>query len=129
MRRFGVLLGLCVGGLAHADTAEYARKLRAAQERDKEISRRMVKLGIAPASDTSGVKDDIKPPRPLLQTHGDLSTRVSTAGHFVFGRTVVRLVVGPEGAPAILELDPDQGVFSRLRVLAHARHHTTYWRT
>ena len=71
-----------MGGLEHADTAEYARKLRAAQERDKEISRRMVKLGIAPASDTSGVKDDIKPPSPPSNPRRFKYSRL-TAGHFV----------------------------------------------
>lgn len=59
--------------------------------------------------------------KPLFRNHSELSERLIPAGKLLYGRTLNRLIVGPEGSPVIVTLDREQGSLSQLRVLGTAK--------
>ena len=60
-------------------------------------------------------------PRSLFQVHGSMERVRFQQGRLLFGRLLNRLVVGPDGAPTLIELDPDQNLGSGVRFLGMAR--------
>ena len=57
----------------------------------------------------------------LFQIHGSLSTARLGPGRLLYGTLMTRLVVGPDGSPALIRLSGDQGMGSEVRVLGIAR--------
>ena len=64
----------------------------------------------------------------LIQVHADLRGGVLSAGKLLFGKTISRLVVSSEGAPALIELSDHQGGLSQVRLLGVARAGSTVGR-
>ncbi len=60
--------------------------------------------------------------RKLFQVHAELKPLQVAAGRFLFGRVIHKLVVPADGAPVMVELAPDQGAVSGLRLLGTAKH-------
>lgn len=72
--------------------------------------------------------DPDKRPTTIIRTHGDLSRLRITTGKALAGHLRNRLIVGPEGSPAILEINADQGSQSGLKLLGKARQSSTQGR-
>lgn len=64
----------------------------------------------------------------LLVVHNSVQSAQLPTGKLLFGRTISRLVVSSEGAPALIELDERQGAVSGLRMLGIARPSSTQGR-
>lgn len=64
-------------------------------------------------------------PRPLFQVHEELKRIQLKQGRLLFGTLLNRLVVGPDGSPALIELDQGQGFGSGLRALGIAHQAAT----
>ncbi|MBI3557222.1 MAG: TrbI/VirB10 family protein [Deltaproteobacteria bacterium] len=65
--------------------------------------------------------DEPKKRQRLYQVHADDLPLRSVAGRVLSGQTANRLIVGPEGSPAIVTMDDGQGLFSGLRILGQAK--------
>lgn len=62
---------------------------------------------------------------PLFRVHGELSQARLPVGKLLYGKLLNRLVVGTDGSPVIVELEPSQGVASSLRLVGVARQSAT----
>lgn len=124
MRAVICLIAGILCSVAHAD--EYGEQVRRAEQQSLHIGQKMQTLGFRlPDPLLSGASGDKPAPPALFRVHGDLSQLRSPAGTMLLGKTITRLVVGPEGSPAVIELGDGQGSFSGLRVLGQAKQATT----
>lgn len=60
-------------------------------------------------------------PQPIYQLHASLASTGLPPGKLLFGRLINRLVVGADGSPTLVELDPGQSFASGLRFMGIAR--------
>jgi hypothetical protein len=72
--------------------------------------------------------DSTQKPTSLIRTYGDLTELRMATGKALAGHLRNRLIVGPEGSPAILEINSDQGSQSGLKLLGKARQSSTQGR-
>jgi hypothetical protein len=105
---------------------DFTQQVQRAQEQSLHIERKMQELGFkAPDPILPGADGDKPHQASLFRLHSDLSQLRAAAGTMLLGNTVTRLIVGPEGSPAVIELADGQGAFSGLRVLGEAKQATT----
>lgn len=107
---------------------EYGLGIAGIRIREKRIEQKLSRLGLPSANSEnreSGSKVDGSGASHLFNVHGDLTRRQIPVGRLIFGRTHVRLIVGGEESPVIVELDSDQGTLSGLRLLGKARPSST----
>ena len=74
------------------------------------------------------ITDPTQKPQSLIRTYGDLTRLRMATGKALVGHLRNRLIVGPEGSPAILEINADQGAQSGLKLLGKARQSSTQGR-
>lgn len=97
------------------------RRLRLLESQtDKEIS----KLGFTDPADTDVPNVETKLEVLLTNFSSEKKIQVQL-GSFLYGRTIQKLVVGPEGAPTIIELNSNEGILGNFRVNCKARHSAT----
>ena len=107
---------------ADVDFQNRISRLRDSQKRlDSQMNQFGFKAGVIGTG--SGAQDSSEETKkaPLFQIHGELLSQRLPAGKLLFGRVYTRLVVGPEGSPALVELSDNQGGLSRLRFMGMAR--------
>ncbi len=99
-----------------------AARLHASQKStDTVIGRLGAEVGFSPiAPQGLGGSREEKTP-PLFKVHAELSASRIPTGKLLYGRLLNRLVVGPDGSPALLVLDDGQGFLSGIRVMGMAR--------
>lgn len=117
-----LVLLLTQAGLAQ-DFSSQVRRLQANGDR---IDSQMRQMGFYIQNKKPLGWGEDKPSRqPLYQVHSDGAWLRAEAGRTLNAQTLNRLVVGPEGSPAILTLDDNQGLFSGLKVLGVAKQGST----
>ncbi len=117
-----LLLLLC----SNSFSADYLKELSRLEKRSHKIDQKLKTLGIVPFEQIQNFsKEESKNTNSIIALHSDLTFIKAQAGKFLFGKTLNRLIVGPEGSPAVIELDLDQGIFSSLRLLGKATQNST----
>lgn len=97
-----------------------AAKLRSNQQgTDTTIGRLSGSLGFSPLVSTSASHEEKM--RPLFVVHAELSPAKISAGKLLYGKVLNRLIVGPDGSPALIILDDQQGPLSSVRMMGMAR--------
>ena len=119
---------------AHAVESSYGRDVNRLRANEAQISNQIRTLrsryGFAqeqPDGRAESESSESKKPK-LLVIHDELKGGRLATGKLLFGKTVSRLVVSGEGAPALIELEDRQGSVSGLRVLGTARASATVGR-
>jgi hypothetical protein len=123
-----ILFLLFVTAPAYAmNDSEFQQRTTGLNHQQRETEAMMRKMGVntgftMPTQNVSlnQVNDDSKH-KPLFQIHSDFTSVRIPAGKLLYGRTLNRLVVGPEGAPVLIILDLEQGMLSDLRIMGLAR--------
>ena len=129
-------LGVMVTPLleAHAVESSYGRDVNRLRAKEAQISNqiRALRSRYGFAEEPSGAaaeseSSESKKPK-LLIIHDELKGGRLASGKLLFGKTVSRLVVSGDGAPALVELDDRQGGVSGVRLLGTARASATVGR-
>jgi hypothetical protein len=112
---------------------DYSQALTRTQEREKFIQQRLRRFGaILGHPDTAHTEGSSNGKEigvsSIYQIHASAKQLRAGAGKLLYGRVLNRLVVGPEDAPAVIELSEGQGVFSSLKAHGKARQSSTYGR-
>lgn len=95
-------------------------RLHANQESTEAVIGRLgAGVGFSPITPPSAEGDEKT--RPLFKIHAALSPSKIVTGKLLYGRLLNRLVVGPDGSPALVVLDDNQGSLSGVRVMGMAR--------
>ena len=87
---------------------------------DEVLRRFSLNAGLTPVEKEAGSTRD-EEARPLFRVHDQLARTKLGPGRLLFGKLINRLVVGPDGSPALIELDEGQGFGGGLRALGTAR--------
>jgi hypothetical protein len=116
---------LCCFDLALVE-AQYSAQIGRLKANEAVISNQLRSLrgryGFAPDPSDAEPQSNSEAPQPKLITlHGEIRSRLLPTGKLLFGKTLSRLVVSGEGAPVLVELEPQQGGLSSLRVMGVAR--------
>ncbi len=126
MRKTAIVLFFSIPALAMTD-AEYQRRTIGLRNQQKETDVLMRKFGLNvgfadsnPAS-LSPTQNSEANQKPLFQVHSDFSTVKIPTGKLLYGKTLTRLVVGPDGSPILIVLDSGQGALSDLKLMGLAR--------
>ena len=120
---FAIAIALLTRSVAFAQTTDYNGDLARLKERESAIDRQIQALGFSSRPAGSDSDDRARGPRrphSLFDVHSDFSQLRAPAGRMLLAKTETRLVVGPDGSPAVIELDDGQGMFSGLKVLGQA---------
>jgi hypothetical protein len=104
--------------------SDFSSMTRGIAEQQSALDRALLGMGVrspsAAALSGVGATPD-QGVAPLFQVHSELKRLQASAGRFLFGKVIQKLVVGTEGAPVIVELAADQGTLSGLRLMGTAR--------
>jgi hypothetical protein len=120
-----IAIAPCCISHAKAD-AQYGAQIGRLKANEAAIANQILSLrgkyGFAPESDGTESRQTAEASKPkLITVHGDIRSSLLPTGKLLFGKTLSRLVVSGEGAPVLVELEPQQGGLSSLRVLGVAR--------
>ena len=118
-----VVLCLLSGSWTMA-ASDFSSMTREIAEQQRALDRTLMGMGVRPSSigAQSGVgANSDQRVAPLFRVHSELNSLQAPAGRFLFGKVIQKLVVGSDGAPVIVELAPDQGALSGLRLMGTAR--------
>ncbi|MBY0472105.1 TrbI/VirB10 family protein [bacterium] len=109
------LLPTSVSAMSNSDFEAKAEQLKKSQDKTEQfLSRLQPKV-----SSTS--KGDSEKVSPLITIHGSLSHSWIPSGKVLNGKLLNRLIVSSEGAPALIQLDNEQGDLSGARLMGLAR--------
>ena len=116
---FGLLSTQAVA--AESPFHQATREIAAQQ---KALDHALAGFGVRPEPSSEGVVGGSGSQREqrLFQVHAEMKTIQASAGRFLFGRVIQKLVVASDGAPVVVELLPSQGALSGLRLMGTARH-------
>lgn len=109
--------------LLYASTAlgDYQADLHRINQNGDQIDAQMRTMGFF-LNRKDAAKDNAEQPRrKLIQVHADNSALRAEAGRRLSAVTSNRLVVGPEGSPAIVVVEGNQGLFTGLKILGTAK--------
>ena len=105
---------------------DFVAETRRLQETSNLIDSKMRSMGFFIGGKEAHSATDEKPPqRRLFTIHSDGAGLRAHTGKVLNAQTSNRLVVGPEGSPAIITIDDNQGLFSGLKVLGQAKQSST----
>lgn len=106
---------------------DFGAQVKRIQANGDQIDAQMQQMGflISARGRSLGTGEEKPTRRRLYQVHSENTALRSEAGRTLSAQTLNRLVVGPEGSPAILTLEDGQGLFSGLRVLGTAKQGST----
>ncbi len=115
-------LGISIFFATTAGASDFHADVQRINSQGDKIEERMHALGFPLRGRTERAdSDEQKKHQRLYQVHSDGIALRSEAGRVLMGQTANRLIVGPEGSPAIVTIDDGQGLFSGLRFLGQAK--------
>lgn len=112
-----------VSAFAGQDFRAEANRL---QQNGDRIDAQMRSMGFMLSGKANAQSDEERAARPRLYTvHGEAVGLRAEVGRRLVAQTSNRLVVGPEGSPAIITIGDGQGLFSGLTALGQAKQAST----